>query len=33
MSVEFAPFDGEHTISMDGLQRLAAMIGRLAKTE
>lgn len=30
MDVEFAPFDGMHTISMDGLQRLAAMLGRLA---
>lgn len=30
LDVEFAPFDGQHTISMDGLQRLAAMIGRLA---
>jgi len=33
MSVEFAPFDGMHTISMDGLERLAAMTNRLSKTE
>jgi hypothetical protein len=30
LTVEFIPFNGLHTISMEGIQRCAAMIGRLA---
>jgi phospholipase/carboxylesterase len=30
LTVEFIPFNGPHTISMEGIQRCAAMIGRLA---
>ncbi len=30
MTVEFVAFNGPHTISLEGLERCAALIGRLA---